>query len=264
MGPPFNCNAGTYLFCCGSCYYRFCCQFKGHRLEQTSCSNYDTPAWANTGKPSSGHDANTANANVNANTSTLPKPDQTHMIVYVICGVVAIMMLAGIFAKLGLERSRRGAEDTSNTRSRTERLKVPGEAENRVRATPNHPIRSNGISGRMMRTNNEIHVPVTNTVTQIPKSKISITNNHPLTSSSAFQVWETSNSPVKHHATLTGQQQPSMTQPNSRGHAYLTKLQFKTETLPELFYQPLGFGRSPQVPPKYKGLKTNSKTEVTV
>lgn len=114
--PPFNCNAGIYLFCCGSCYYRFCCQFKGHSLEQTSCSNYNTPAWANTGKPASGNDANTTNANANSNTSNVPKPDQMHMIVYVICGVVAIMMLGGIFVKLGLERSRRGTEDTTNTR----------------------------------------------------------------------------------------------------------------------------------------------------
>uniref|UniRef100_A0A667YI69 Shisa N-terminal domain-containing protein n=1 Tax=Myripristis murdjan TaxID=586833 RepID=A0A667YI69_9TELE len=49
--PPFNCNAGIYMFCCGSCFYRFCCQFKVHSLDQTSCSNYDTPVWANTGKP---------------------------------------------------------------------------------------------------------------------------------------------------------------------------------------------------------------------
>lgn len=114
--PPFNCNAGIYLFCCGSCYYRFCCQFKGHSLEQTSCSNYDTPAWANTGKPASGNDANNANDNAKTNTSNMPKPDQTHMIVYVICGVVAIMMLGGIFAKLGLERSRERTGDTSNIR----------------------------------------------------------------------------------------------------------------------------------------------------
>lgn len=114
--PPFNCSAGIYLFCCGSCYYRFCCQFKVHSLEQTSCSNYDTPAWANTGKPTSGNDANHAIANANANTSNVPKPDRMHMIVYVICGVVAIMMLGGIFAKLGLERSRGGAVDTSNAR----------------------------------------------------------------------------------------------------------------------------------------------------
>ncbi|KAI4799121.1 hypothetical protein KUCAC02_019242 [Chaenocephalus aceratus] len=49
--PPFNCNAGVFLHCCGTCFYRFCCQFRKQRLDQNICSNYDTPIWANTGKP---------------------------------------------------------------------------------------------------------------------------------------------------------------------------------------------------------------------
>ncbi|XP_010138695.1 PREDICTED: LOW QUALITY PROTEIN: protein shisa-9-like, partial [Buceros rhinoceros silvestris] len=53
--PPFNCNAGIYQYCCGTCGYRFCCPFK--------------PA-------------------------------------YIICGVVAIMVLVGIFTKLGLEKAQ--------------------------------------------------------------------------------------------------------------------------------------------------------------
>uniref|UniRef100_A0A3P9KET2 Shisa N-terminal domain-containing protein n=1 Tax=Oryzias latipes TaxID=8090 RepID=A0A3P9KET2_ORYLA len=46
--PPFNCNAGVFLYCCGTCFYRFCCQFRQQRLDQTICSNYDSPIWANT------------------------------------------------------------------------------------------------------------------------------------------------------------------------------------------------------------------------
>lgn len=112
----------------------------------------------------------------------------------------------------------------------------------------------------------EIHFPVTNTITpsQIPKSKISRTNTQPLISISAFQAWESSKSPAQHHVSLTGQPQPSMSQPNNRGHIYLNKFQFRTETLPELMYQPLGYKHSPQALPKHKGLHTNSKTEVTV
>lgn len=108
--PPFNCNAGVYQFCCGSCYYRFCCQFKGHSLDQSGCSNYDTPAWAKTGKP--GETTNEANeANEEANrTAFVPERDRTHMIAYLVCGVVALMMLGGVFAKLGLEKSRRGPD----------------------------------------------------------------------------------------------------------------------------------------------------------
>ncbi|TRY57735.1 hypothetical protein DNTS_012294 [Danionella cerebrum] len=104
--PPFNCNAGIYLFCCGSCYYRFCCQFKVHSLDQMSCSNYDTPIWANTGKP----------AAPVTDVQEEPDRDRTHMIVYIICGVVAIMVLVGIFTKLGLEKSQGGQTDMTNSR----------------------------------------------------------------------------------------------------------------------------------------------------
>ncbi|KAL6460780.1 hypothetical protein MHYP_G00307460 [Metynnis hypsauchen] len=104
--PPFNCNAGIYLFCCGSCFYRFCCQFKAHSLDQTSCSNYDTPVWANTGKP----------ASPVTEVQQQQDRDRTHMIVYIICGVVAIMVLVGIFTKLGLEKSQGGQTDMSNSR----------------------------------------------------------------------------------------------------------------------------------------------------
>lgn len=104
--PPFNCNAGIYSFCCGSCFYRFCCQFKVHSLDQTSCSNYDTPVWANTKGP------------VATVTEVPEEPyrDRTHMIVYIICGVVAIMVLVGIFTKLGLEKSQGGQTDMTNSR----------------------------------------------------------------------------------------------------------------------------------------------------
>lgn len=94
--PPFNCNAGTYLFCCGTCGYRFCCEFQHDRLDQSTCSNYDTPNWANTSKPPVKVDENVED----------PDKDKTNMIVYIICGVVAIMVLVGIFTKLGLEKAR--------------------------------------------------------------------------------------------------------------------------------------------------------------
>lgn len=112
----------------------------------------------------------------------------------------------------------------------------------------------------------EMHIPVANIITpsQIPKSKISNTNTHSLTTVSAFQAWQLSKGPSQHQVSLAGQPQPLISQPSSRGHAYLNKLQFRTETFPELFHQPAGYGNSPHVLPKHKGLHTNSKTEVTV
>ncbi|KAM8844154.1 protein shisa-8 isoform 1-T1 [Spinachia spinachia] len=430
--PPFNCNVGIYLFCCGSCFYRFCCQFKIHSLDQTSCSNYDTPVWANTGKP----------AAPVTEVPEEPDKDRTHMIVYIICGVVAIMVLVGIFTKLGLEKSQGGQTDMTNSRScpanipkantggqskqgensrkppaclgwsqpcvrpfetnwtLTELMKQPGEAGLVDGTGVHHPIGTNGISARSLRSNNvphgasanyirtelvndtpperhrerdggkgvkqskyalriyhnhlnnaalsplgpamalshphnnlgigfnkytslkavdttardyyksypmvdythrqspptfqpinfhpkdkpflpppDIHAPLAITInaSQIPKPKISKTNTHPLTSSSAFKAWDPSKSHIQHpvatHMVLQGPQQhhpiqqqhhQPLHQQNSRRLAYSNKRQFSIETLPELFSQPLGYSRSPHVHPKHKGLPTNSKTEVTV
>ncbi|XP_051958512.1 protein shisa-9 [Xyrauchen texanus] len=145
--PPFNCNAGIFLYCCGTCFYRFCCQFRQQRLDQTSCSNYDSPGWANTGKP------------VATNTEVQPdhERDRTHMIVYIICGVVAIMVLVGIFTKLGLEKSRGGQNDLSNSRTLQELLKQPGWEVSPVEGplSSTTPIGANGISARMLRSRSE-------------------------------------------------------------------------------------------------------------
>ncbi|KAG7491519.1 hypothetical protein MATL_G00004250 [Megalops atlanticus] len=144
--PPFNCNVGIYLYCCGTCFYRFCCQFRQHRLDQTSCSNYDTPIWANTGKP------------VAAVTEIQDEHDRdrTHMIVYIICGVVAIMVLVGIFTKLGLEKSRGAQTDMTNSRTLTELLKQPGgEVASVDGVTDSPPAGTNGISARMLRSRSE-------------------------------------------------------------------------------------------------------------
>ncbi|XP_030649201.1 protein shisa-8 [Chanos chanos] len=330
--PPFSCNAGIYLFCCGSCYYRFCCQFKVHSLDQTSCSNYDTPVWANTGKP----------AAPVTEVQEEPDRDRTHMIVYIICGVVAIMVLVGIFTKLGLEKSQGGQTDMTNSRTLTELLKQPGEAGGRDRGG-HHPVGANGISGRSARTNSDhnqlnnasfsplalshphnnlggnfnkysslkamdtsgreyyksypmvdythrqssppsfqpiafhpkdkpflpppdIQAPLAITINpaQIPKPKISKTNTHPLTSSSAFKAWDPSKSHGQHSLPHVGQQQQQQPLSNSRRQAYSNKRQFSIETLPELFSQPLAYGQSPHLLPKHRSLPTNSKTEVTV
>lgn len=42
----FNCSKDTYIYCCGTCHYRFCCEHQGQRLDQDSCTNYKSPVWA--------------------------------------------------------------------------------------------------------------------------------------------------------------------------------------------------------------------------
>ncbi|KAE8611210.1 hypothetical protein XENTR_v10012371 [Xenopus tropicalis] len=113
--PPFNCNASSYLYCCGTCGYRFCCQFKHGRLDQSMCSNYDTPNWANTGKPPARGEES----------SDDPSKDKTNMIVYIICGVAALMVLVGIFTKLAVEKTQRPQTDMSVSRTLAELLKQP-------------------------------------------------------------------------------------------------------------------------------------------
>ncbi|XP_061564188.1 protein shisa-9A [Cololabis saira] len=95
--PPFICKTGNYLYCCGTCGFRFCCSFKHSRLDQSTCKNYDTPVWMKTGQ--------TPYKKINKVTDTTK--DKTNLIVYIICGVVAIMALVGIFTKLGLEKAHR-------------------------------------------------------------------------------------------------------------------------------------------------------------
>ncbi|XP_026861764.1 protein shisa-9A [Electrophorus electricus] len=94
--PPFVCQTGNYLYCCGTCGFRFCCAYKNSRLDQSTCKNYDTPVWLKGQTPYKKTDPRHD-----------PTRDKTNLIVYVICGVVAIMALVGIFTKLGLEKAQR-------------------------------------------------------------------------------------------------------------------------------------------------------------
>lgn len=42
----FNCSKDSYIYCCGTCHYRFCCEHQRNRLDQDSCNNYHSPVWA--------------------------------------------------------------------------------------------------------------------------------------------------------------------------------------------------------------------------
>lgn len=44
----FNCSKGSYIYCCGTCHYRFCCEHQRNRLDQDACNNYNSPVWADT------------------------------------------------------------------------------------------------------------------------------------------------------------------------------------------------------------------------
>uniref|UniRef100_A0A8C6RA15 Shisa family member 8 n=1 Tax=Nannospalax galili TaxID=1026970 RepID=A0A8C6RA15_NANGA len=114
--PPFNCSSGVYSFCCGTCGYRFCCHDGPRRLDQSRCSNYDTPAWVQTGRPPA-----------RARDTAAPRDpgrERSHTAVYAVCGVAALLVLAGIGARLGLERAH-----SPRARTLTELLKQPNPQE---------------------------------------------------------------------------------------------------------------------------------------
>ncbi|XP_045320589.1 protein shisa-8 isoform X1 [Leopardus geoffroyi] len=115
--PPFNCSSGAYSFCCGTCGYRFCCHDGPRRLDQSRCSNYDTPAWVQTGRPP-------ARAR-DAAAPRDPGRERSHTAVYAVCGVAALLVLAGIGARLGLERAHSPRARRTVTRTLTELLKQP-------------------------------------------------------------------------------------------------------------------------------------------
>ncbi|XP_033089676.1 protein shisa-8 isoform X1 [Trachypithecus francoisi] len=119
--PPFNCSSGAYSFCCGTCGYRFCCHDGPRRLDQSRCSNYDTPAWVQTGRPPA-----------RARDTAAPRDpgrERSHTAVYAVCGVAALLVLAGIGARLGLERAHSPRARRTVTRALTELLKEPGPQE---------------------------------------------------------------------------------------------------------------------------------------
>ncbi|XP_048210620.1 protein shisa-8 [Perognathus longimembris pacificus] len=119
--PPFNCSSGAYSFCCGTCGYRFCCHDGPRRLDQSRCSNYDTPAWVQTGRPPA-----------RARDPAAPRDpgrERSHTAVYAVCGVAALLVLGGIAARLGLERAHSPRARRTVTRTLTELLKQPGPQE---------------------------------------------------------------------------------------------------------------------------------------
>ncbi|CAH2319400.1 shisa-7 [Pelobates cultripes] len=95
----FNCTTGTYRYCCGTCHYRFCCEHHHKRLDQDSCTNYNSPFWARVTQPTT----TSANSKLNNNGHA----DQTNSTVYVICGVISFTLAVGIGVKIAFNKASR-------------------------------------------------------------------------------------------------------------------------------------------------------------
>ncbi|XP_074383793.1 protein shisa-6 homolog [Poecilia latipinna] len=97
----FSCNNTDHRFCCGSCFLRFCCADRGKRLEQKSCNNYNTPEWVKVPSPTP----------TPAGDIYDPELDQTNTTVYITCGVIALIIAIGIFAKVAYDKATKPPQE---------------------------------------------------------------------------------------------------------------------------------------------------------
>ncbi|XP_077387180.1 LOC100332354 homolog isoform X2 [Festucalex cinctus] len=112
----FGCNNTDHRFCCGSCFLRFCCADRGKRLEQTICTNYNTPDWIKTQPPSP---APTGDAYD-------PELDRTNTTVYISCGVVALVVAVGISAKVAYDKATKTPQEMNVHRALADILRQQG------------------------------------------------------------------------------------------------------------------------------------------
>ncbi|XP_029370650.1 protein shisa-7 [Echeneis naucrates] len=97
----FNCSKGSYIYCCGTCHYRFCCEHQRNRLDQDSCTNYKSPVWADPQVP------------VTVPAGNKPDPDfetlQQHnsSTAYVIGGVISFTLVVAVGVRIAFSKVAR-------------------------------------------------------------------------------------------------------------------------------------------------------------
>uniref|UniRef100_A0A3Q2CC31 Shisa family member 6 n=1 Tax=Cyprinodon variegatus TaxID=28743 RepID=A0A3Q2CC31_CYPVA len=112
----FACNNTDHRFCCGSCFLRFCCADRGKRLEQKTCTNYNTPDWIKTQPPSPAPTGDTYD----------PALDQTNTTVYITCGVIALIIAIGISAKVAYDKATKPPQEMNVHRALADILRQQG------------------------------------------------------------------------------------------------------------------------------------------
>lgn len=91
----FNCSKDIFIFCCGTCHYRFCCPEARRQLDQDSCRNYHSPDWA---KPQT--DAMILPEDLGSDPDLDPIRMQSHNTGFVIGGVVVFMVAVAVGIKI--------------------------------------------------------------------------------------------------------------------------------------------------------------------
>ncbi|CAL8353309.1 unnamed protein product [Arctogadus glacialis] len=99
----FNCSKDTYLYCCGSCHYRFCCEHQRDRLDQDSCNNYKSPKWATTQTASTRPTGN----RLSPDFETLQQNSSSTA--YVIGGVISFTLVVAVGIRIAFSKVSRRA-----------------------------------------------------------------------------------------------------------------------------------------------------------
>nr|XP_032817152.1 protein shisa-9-like [Petromyzon marinus] len=99
---PFDCLTKPYTHCCGTCGFRFCCQFLREKLNQRSCNNYDSPGWADVEQ----HLGAGGAAGSVTHDKRHPQHERAapHAAVIAACGVGALLVVGAVFAGIGLRK----------------------------------------------------------------------------------------------------------------------------------------------------------------
>ncbi|XP_056144653.1 protein shisa-6 [Lampris incognitus] len=116
LDKEFACNNTDHRFCCGSCFLRFCCADKGKRVEQKTCTNYNTPDWIKTQPPSPAPTGDVYD----------PELDQTNTTVYITCGVIALIIAIGISAKVAYDKATKPPQEMNVHRALADILRQQG------------------------------------------------------------------------------------------------------------------------------------------
>ncbi|XP_026076651.1 protein shisa-6-like isoform X2 [Carassius auratus] len=112
----FACNNTDHRYCCGSCFLRFCCPVKAKRVDQRICTNYNTPDWIKTQPPSPAPTGDTYD----------PALDQTNTTVYITCGVITLIIILGISAKVAYDKATRPPQEMNVQRALADILRQQG------------------------------------------------------------------------------------------------------------------------------------------
>ncbi|XP_010890014.1 protein shisa-6 isoform X3 [Esox lucius] len=112
----FECNNTEHRYCCGSCFLRYCCAEKGKRIEQKTCTNYNTPDWIKTQPPSLAPTGDTYD----------PDLDQTNTTVYITCGVIAFIIILGVSAKVAYDKATKPPQEMNVHRALADILRQQG------------------------------------------------------------------------------------------------------------------------------------------